>query len=600
MPPSPGSAALALRSAAELAVLGVTFFAAGRRAARRLRFANPAEEIGLSLALGAGICGTSLFLLAVAGGLTRTAVFALAAGVHATALPVWRDLFERLRRRGFRRAAGAFPFVPLLLAVPSFCLGLYPTSGFDEGLYHLPMARSLASSHSVDFLTNLRNPVFPQLVESLDAATMLLFGEGATTNRVECLALIAIGYALCGFGRRWGSRSGGLLAAAFFVAHLQVVQTGAGSCVDLDLTLFFIAAYFAWEVARETDDRRWLAMSAVLAGFAAGTKYLGLAVLPVLLALTLLSGAGGRLRKAGLLIAVGGAVLFPWYLWIFAQTGNPVFPLLPEIFGHSEWEKSDVMFARYASPASTWMRLAASAKGGIRGTLANASVVLSPLLFVELALAGAAAWFGARARRAFVVAAGYGGLLLANDPRFVFPSLALVAFAASLGLESLRREKERERPVADGLLAGLLAALAVLPAASVAARNLRAYGPVPATSAERSRFLRRRVDGYGAVEFLNRRYGNRYSVYFLRGEHLAYFAEGNFIGEWRGPARFGKVYPFRKAPLKLFRAVSALGADFLATTFPIAATIPDDADFRRHFRQVYFDGDWVVWRLGDF
>jgi len=150
MLPSPGTAGLVLRSSAELALLGGTFFAAGRRAAGRLSFSSAAEELGVSLALGAGICGTSVFFLAAAGLLTRAALLVLAAAIHAAAVPVWRDVLARVRRGGFRRAGGATPpLLPWLFAVPSFCLALYPASGFDENLYHLPIARSLATTQSV-------------------------------------------------------------------------------------------------------------------------------------------------------------------------------------------------------------------------------------------------------------------------------------------------------------------------------------------------------------------------------------------------------------------------------------------------------------------
>ena len=594
IPSSPGTALFVLRSAGELALLGATFFAAGRRAAGRLSFRNAGEEIGVSLALGAGICGTSLFLLAAAGELTRAAVIALSAGVHAIALPVWRGVAARVRRRGARHAMRALPLFPVLLAVPSFCLGLYPSTGFDETLYHLPMARSLSSSHSLDFLVNLRNPVFPELVESLDAAMMLLFGD-VSTHLVECLALIAIGFALCGFARRWGTRAGGVLAAAFFAAHVLVLYLGAGSCVDLDVALFFLVAYFAWEAWRETDDRRWLAISAVLAGFAAGTKYLGLFVLPLLAAVTFLSGPSRKMRRAAFLIAIGAAVLSPWYLWIFAQTGNPVFPLLPRVFGHNEWEKTTVMFHGYASPGSAWTALVDSARGIRRGTLATGAVVVSPLLFVELALAATGAVLGPIARRALLIAVAYGALLLANDMRFLFPSLALVAFAAALGLESLRRSGDRERPILTGLLAPVLAVLMVWPAFSAVAGNRRALGPVPTSSAARSVFLRKWVPGYGAIAWLNARYGDRYSVYALWGESLAYFAEGNFMGDFDGPYRFAKVRPLLTSPLKLGRTLRAFGAEFLALNRETVAILPDD--FRRHFRRVYSDGAWTVWQL---
>jgi len=599
MQPSPGVVLFVLRSLGELALLGATFFAAGRRAVRRVAFRSTGEEIGVSLALGAGLCGTSLFLLAVAGELTRPAVIVLAAAIHGIALPAWRDVAERVGRGGFRRALGGVPVFPLVLAVPSFFQGLYPPWAFDETLYHLPIARSLASSHSVQFLVNLRNPAFPQLVESLDAGMMLLFGD-VSTHLVEWLAMVAMGLALFGFGRRWGGRFGGILAAAFWFGHPMVLGLGTAAYVDLDLALFVVVAYFAWEVWREEGDRRWLAVSGALAGFAASTKYPGLAALLVLTGMTLASGGDGRVRRMALLIAVALATLAPTYLWIFAETHNPVFPYLVRIFGHTEWEKASV-FVGYAHPTSALSRLIEPLKYALHGVIVGPGAPISPLWLVEFALAAMGAVFFSRGRRAFIVALVCGIPVLAGDPRFLLQSLALLGFGASLGLESLRtgREPDPRRPVA-GVLAGTLALLVAYPAFAQAVQQSRDLGRVPISAAARSSFLGGWLPGYGAIEWLNRRYGDRYSAYFLGGENLAYFAEGSRMGDWRGPYRYEKIYPFLKSPRKLDRAIRALGADFLATDRETAGWIPSDLYFRRHFQLVYSDAKWVLWRLGEF
>lgn len=597
--PSPGAAALAVRSAAELALLGATFFAAGRRAAGRLSFENVGEEIGVSLALGAGIFGTALFLLAAAGGLTRAAVVTLAAGTHAVALPVWRDAAARVRRRGLLPAVAGVPFLPVVLGIPAFILGLYPPWSFDETMYHLPIARALATSHSVGFLTNLRNPVYPQLVESLEAAMMLLFGD-VSTHLVECLALIATAFAFCGFGRRWGGRWGGVLAVAFWSAHRMIPILGGQSYVDLDLALFFVVAYFAWEAWRDGGDRRWIVVAAALAGFAAATKYLGLAVLPVLAVLTLLSGRPDKFRRTALLLAVGFAALAPGYLWIYAETHNPVFPFLSKIFGHTEWDKTGVL-GGFMDPFSAWSRLLFAGREALRGSIAPRAAPISALWFVEFALAVTGALLSARARRALVVAVAYAARLLSQDTRYVLPSLGLLAFGAALGLESLRREGDpRPGRVPAGILVSILAALAVFPAFSAALRERRGLGPIPTSAAGRSSFLRKQRPGYGAIEWLNRTHGHRYSAYVLRGEYLAYFAEGNFMGDWRGPFRFEKVLGLLTRPRRLDRTIRAFGADFFATDRTTAASIPADAYFQRHYRRVYDDGKWVVWQLGEF
>ena len=595
----PGAAALAVRSAGELALLGATFFAAGRRAAGRLSFSSAAEEIGVSLALGAGIIGTALFILAAAGELTRVAVIGLAVAIHAIALPVWKDVAERVRRRGLRETLGRVPLFPLIFAVPSFVQGLYPPWAFDETMYHLPIARSLAIEHSVLFLANLRNPAFPQLVESLDAAMMLLFGD-VSTHRVEWLAMVATSFALYGFGRRWGGRFGGHLATAFWTAHPMVLGLGAAAYVDLDLALFVVGAYFAWEIWREGNDVRWLAVSGALTGFAAATKYLGLAAPVVFAGLTLASRGERRIRRTALLTAFGLAALAPAYLWIFAETHNPVFPYLARIFGHSAWEKPTV-FVGFADSTAAWSNLIDPVKQAFRGSILGPWAPISPLWVVEFGLAAMAAVFVPRGRRAFAIALVCGLPVLAGDPRFLLPSLALLAFGASLGLESLwcGRDTERGRPVSF-VLAAALSVLVTYPAIAQAVRKALDLGSVPTSAVRRSAFLRERLPGYGALEWLNRRYGNRYSVYFLRGENLAYFAEGNFMGDWRGPYRFEKIYPLLKTPRKLERVIRALGADFFSTDRVTARWIWPDLYFRRHFRQVYDDGEWIVWELGEF
>ena len=573
--------------AAAFVVLSASFFAAGRRALPEWKFSCVAEELAVSLGLGAGIWGTALFALALMGRLGRLEIGCLAVGVQLAAIPVWRDVLRRARaRRGTATSSSLFfsgGAGIALLAVPSLVLSLYPPTAFDETLYHLPIARALATAHSVGFETNLRNPVFPELVESLHAA-MLLFFDDSCTHLVEGLALAATALALYGFGRKWGSGRAGFLAAAFWVGSPLVVGLGAYALVDLDLTLFFTLAYLAWESGRASGDRRWLTLAWAFAGFAAATKYLGLWAPLMLAALTLLFGAGrrGRVRIAAAGLALSGAVLALTYGWIFAETRNPVFPFLPRLFGHTEWDKAEFLKS-YGEDASAWSALWMPWR-------------ISPLWLGALAVAAIGAVRAGRPRRALLAALAYGIPLLKQDPRFLLPSLALLAASAGWSAAGFRYPNPTVPPrrfaAAGTALAG---AILLAPAYLSAARVWRWIGPVPTSPAARDAFLRRRVAGYGAVAWLNSRPGPPVRAYFLFGENLKYFAGGELLGDWSGPWRYGKILPSLRSPRRLDRTLGALGCRYFGADLETSRRLSKRAFFPVRFERVYAGSGWVVW-----
>jgi hypothetical protein len=109
---------------------------------------------------------------------------------------------------------------------------------------------------------------------------------------------------------------------------------------------------------------------------------------------------------------------------------------------------------------------------------------------------------------------------------------------------------------------GLLPVVLVLPTVAWAGYHLVRLGPVPASSAQRERFLLARVPGYEAIAFLDRRHGSDYTVYAVHAEHLHGYAEGRFLGDWSGPQSFSRVLDARDAA-ELHRRLAALEVDYL-------------------------------------
>ena len=155
------------------ALLAVTAWVAGRLATRRWIAMEGLERLAVPAALGLSLLAHAAFALAALGLLTRSSLIVLAAAIHLLGIPVWRG--ELGVRWNGRAALGV-----LVAVAPAFILTLYPPTGFDETLYHLPIARAFATTGSIPFLPDLRVPVFPSLNELLFAGMLLLADDVST------------------------------------------------------------------------------------------------------------------------------------------------------------------------------------------------------------------------------------------------------------------------------------------------------------------------------------------------------------------------------------------------------------------------------------
>lgn len=582
-----------------LLALAATVYVAGRLAVRRLAAGSAWEAAAVAVALGFTLFGHLGLFLGLAGQLNRWPLLAAVAAVHLAGLGVWRETLKGFRKSGFRIVSALGLMVA---AAPLALLALYPPSAFDETLYHLPFARAFVRTGGLPFLPELRVPVFPQLAELLFAEMMLLAGDVAT-HLVSLLATAATAALLAGWGRRAASPAAGWLAAGIWLGSPIVAHLTGTAYVEPLLALFAAAALYAQERWRETGSRGWLVLAGVFAGSAAGVKYLGLGVAGVVF-LLVVGGAWGaprerRLRDPLLFALVVGAVLAPWYARIFYLTGNPLFPFFPALFGRqpSPWDFGGSMASR-----SLPQRLAGIVRLPWDVSFARARVgyqpPYSPVYLVGLPWLAAVAWRGEPRRllrRLLGFALGYSlfFLLLPPDSRYLIAALPAVSLALALAVASSGAW------VRPRLLAAL-ALVAFLPGWIYAGYRLVQQGPVPTTAAARDRYLAERLSVWPAVRFLNRVRGSGYTVYAFHAENMVYLAEGKFLGDWNGPARFGLMEPLLRDPAALHRELREIGAGYLLIVSGRGPAPPyDDPEFRRRFQRVYSDGASEVFAVGD-
>lgn len=575
------------------------------------------ERWAVPMALGlAAICHLGLFL-GFARLLKPLPVLLVYSGIHLLGFRVWRELageagalLRRTSPRGW--LMGAVVLLPFTL------LPLYPPTAFDATLYHLPFARAFVASGGVPFLVDLRFPVFPQANEVLFAQVML-FAPDIAAHGAQWLMTMLTAALAWQWGRdAFSSEAAGWLAATAFLGNPIVVHLAGSAYIEPGLTLFATAALYAARRWRGTGERRWLILSAAFAATAANTKYLGLFFvgvtgLAVLLGRMPERGARARSLDVLLFTTVAAGVLLPWYGRIFAYTGNPFFPFFPRLFGASPWNplRFQVLSAGAAQPAGGFLDGVLSrleALGRLPWDLVfergryNGQPPYSPVYMVLLPAVLLVALREPRLRRLLALAAAYilACFSLPADSRYLLPSVPLVSLAVAgavvLLLNRFRQDRRfpRYRRV---LIVGLCAAF-LLPGWLYGLYRVRRQGPVPLTPAQREAYLVRRVPLYPAVAYLNRTRGNGYTAWGLHAEHMVYYAQGRFLGDWIGPASFARVLAGRPDSETLYYRLRQHEVDhLLVVKKQQELEFSEDASFGRWFQRVYEDSHARVYRL---
>jgi hypothetical protein len=599
------ASALVLGVALTLLVLAVTAFVLGRTLTGQLDRA--VERWAIPTALGLACLAHLGFLLGLMGLFRPAAVLLVVAGIHVLGFRVWRRLPETLPGPGLHWRhvlLGSAALLPLAL------LTLYPPTAFDATMYHLPFARGFVNSGGLPFLADLRFPVFPQVNEML-FALILCFAPDVAVHGVSWL-LTMLTAALVGSWSRdaFSSTAAGWLAAAIYLGNPIVIYLAGIGYVEAGLTLFVIAALYAVRRWRSSGERRWLVLATVFAATAADTKYLGLFFLGVI-GLTVLFGRlperSLRARWASALLfgAIAAAVLAPWYGRIVAWTGNPLFPYFPQFFGFGPW--SPPRFRSLLAHPPTISGASAAVSRGIglvrlpwdlvfERVKYNGQPPYSPLYLAVLPLALGIAWKDIRQRRLLALAAAYAFVCLGLPPdaRYMVSVVPLVSLSAAGALLALLVRLPRRREMLTvGLCAGCF-----LPGWLYAIYRFHHLGPLPLTPAGREAYLARWQPCYPAVAYLNRTLGSGYTAWAVHAENMSYYARGRWLGDWAGPASFGRVLSDLRGPQDLHDRLRRLDAGYLlipSQLNPLA--FPEDALGQPWFQPVYADPAARVYKL---
>lgn len=304
-------------------------------------------------ALGLGIISLSFFVLGATAGLRPIQgllLLGFLSGVSLVGLRrfPWRAMLP-LRSLRSHAADGLWLRALQVLLGLEFALSLLraltPPVAWDSWVYHLTGPREFLQRGGFVQGIDIPHLYFPGMVEGVFTAALLVKGDIAA--QLTHLVLAGLGVlAVYQFTVHRVNPAAGWLAVALVASAGSMATVAVQPYVEWGVMTFGFLAFWALDEALTRDDRRWLAVSGLLAGAAMASKYTAIGIVaPMGVFLAWRCAQRWRSRTAArtfpspLHCALWGglatAVVLPWLARNAVWTGNPVYPFL---FGGWNWD----------------------------------------------------------------------------------------------------------------------------------------------------------------------------------------------------------------------------------------------------------------------
>lgn len=503
-----------------LVVIVLVSIAFGLTVLRALRLApdDLPREIAFGGALGLGILGYGVFALAALHWVSPLAAVLLLAGCAILSVPALRsvvpDLVSAARGARASRLVWAGIFLFALHAAIHVVSSFNPPIDLDVLGYHLPIAKLSITLNQLVVRPDIVYSNWPLHQEMLFQLGLLLSGD-ALAQLVSFYIATLTAFAIWACARQRLGSNVAMLAALIYYTIPVIGYEASIAYVDVGVALFSLLACLAVWKWRETSRAHWLALAAVMAGFAPAFKLSG-AFIPALLffGVVWLAPQGKNRVASGFVFAIiAGAVVSPWLIRTWVATGNPFTPYAFDLIGARGWtasaaHQSTAMFAPFGMGrdllslvALPWnLTMNSTAFGG--GNIGPIFLAAFPLLLLARPIPPAI-------RAALVLTAAYFAIWFAvvQEVRFLVPILPLPSLVIAYTLVRWAATGRIARSFAVAIMALTVTANLILLASNFA----RPPGSVPPTKSlavilgreARSDYLHRVLASQGIVDAVN-------------------------------------------------------------------------------------------------
>jgi len=563
------------------------FWGVGDRALRLVLASKAKEKDGfsnvLALMLGMGVFSHAILALGLLGLLRAWLVLpalailtlVLSKRFLTTGKAIWGWLRETGRGTAFQAVPWYAPvYFGLLVALGSAWLihAAAPETQHDAVHYHLYLPRLWLETGLIKPTLVILQSFYYLGAETLYALMMMLGGAEAAKLLSFSVALLCC-LAVYWLGREVAGASHGMLAAMLFAFAPLVGWEASTTYVELFVACHCSLSLTAVILAYKSEDDRWFFVAGLCAGFAVSFKVLA-GMLIILLLVLLTAWRWWSTRRWGVTaasswnFALGTALTgFPWPLLRLVETGNPVFPLLNNVFRSRFFP--EVAFPGFLASFGIgkhpiallrlpWdVSVAAQPFGeGLPPIAVGATVLLA---FLALMARGIGRLVGLLAS----LAAGYWLMwgLSSQYLRYLLPGFPAICLLASLGLEALRKGASTgTRKLGDMVVPFLVLVLLACGFVGYARTFFNIPERIPWKVAfgleEREHYLERVLPAVALYRYLERSTDVATVRLLSLGEPSFLYFSGFADGTW-GP--YGRTILSAKSPEQAFEAMRSLG-----------------------------------------
>jgi len=317
----------------------------------RVSFRSYLQHVLYSTALGLGSLGAIASLLGLAHWLRRDvmiAILALIFIVERRALVRGIQHVARFRPQfsGGRGELAAGVLLAGTIGINLLLAGLPPTYR-DAVAHHFYITREFLEAEGffrLYWVPYSDGVVFHDMI----FAPAFLMGGATAAKVLNALAGLWVAGYVYDLARRRFAPDRAVLAASLAYVSPLVLKLSANGLTDFFLAMFCLTAIDAFLEWQDRPRLGWMALAGTLLGFALGVK-LSASLVLILLVIGVLATSSVAWRLRGrhcLVFAVTALIVWaPWCARSYLYTGNPIYPVLPAVFGESD----NVGYARYVS-----------------------------------------------------------------------------------------------------------------------------------------------------------------------------------------------------------------------------------------------------------
>ncbi len=323
-------------------------FSAGSRIMQKLRInMNFYEILIFSSAIGLGLFSYLTFLFGMLG-LLYKAIFwvliiaALFLSRKETAI-LFGELAELFSKAKKIKGLNLFLILVLaLFALINFIASMSPPYLWDEMMYNIAVPKLYALHHGI-------YPIYDEFRADWPSSINMLFTMSMVIGNAQLAKLFMLAYgtllaaAIFSFSMRYFSLRASLFAAAIFYTMPMISNHISSTYTDIGVAFYIFMAFYSFYLWRDSNNDKWLFLSAVMSGLAIASKLSGLYYLIPIFFCILYKLVKDKnpmqkiIYRLFIYFAIAFLIFSPWLVKNYLFRENPVFPFVYSTFGGKYW-----------------------------------------------------------------------------------------------------------------------------------------------------------------------------------------------------------------------------------------------------------------------